>query len=300
MNNKRQSKDINQPTDTVPPPEPTDSSPSNVPELSTKERKQVTERTSISAVVVHETIRAEGEQELSRPPAALAWSGLAAGLSMGFSLVTQGLLHTYLSTAFWTPLIVNFGYSVGFLIVILGRQQLFTENTLTVILPLLAHPDKRTFLLILRLWAVVLATNLLGALIFAFILAHTAIFSPEIQHSFAEIAQLSLQGGFGLTLLRGIFAGWLIALMVWLLPAAEATKLHIIIILTYVVGLGGFTHIIVGSVDVLYLVNTGAASWLTYFIGFMLPTLIGNIIGGVSLVAALNFAQVTTETEKNN
>jgi formate/nitrite transporter FocA (FNT family) len=181
------------------------------------------------------------------------------------------------------------------LIVVLGRQQLFTENTLTVILPMLAHPNLRTLWRIARLWTIVLACNLVGAFIFATIVAHTAIFSPDVQRSFVEIAQRSLRGGLGLTILRGIFAGWLIALMVWLLPAAETTRLHIIIIITYLVALGGFAHIIAGSVDVLYLVNIGAISWFTYLAGFMLPTLIGNIIGGVSLVAALNFAQVASE-----
>jgi formate/nitrite transporter FocA (FNT family) len=209
--------------------------------------------------------------------------------------VAQGLIHAYLYGAPWSPLFDNFGYSLGFLIVVLGRQQLFTENTLTVILPMLAHPDLRTLWRIVRLWTIVLACNLVGALVFATIVAHTAIFPPDIQRSFAEISQRSLRGGFGLTILRGIFAGWLIALMVWLLPAAETTRLHIIIIITYLVALGGFAHIIAGSVDVLYLVNIGAVSWLTYFAGFLLPTLIGNCIGGVSLVAALNFAQVASE-----
>ncbi len=165
------------------------------------------------------------------------------------------------------------------------------------ILPLLAHPNWSTFWRVARLWAVVLAANLVGAFLFATIVAHTAVFPPQIARSFAEISLHSMQGGFGLTILRAIFAGWLIALMVWLLPASQGTRLHIIILITYLVALGGFTHIIAGSVDVFYLVNTGTVSWLTYFIGFMLPTLIGNIIGGVSLVAALNFAQVTAETE---
>ncbi|MEO9057165.1 MAG: formate/nitrite transporter family protein [Ktedonobacteraceae bacterium] len=266
----------------------------NVPGLNNADRKEVEQRRSISAVVVHETIREEGEQELRRTISALAWSGLAAGLSMGFSLVAQGLLHAHLPTTPWSPLIGNLGYSVGFLIVILGRQQLFTENTLTAILPLLAHPDRVTFLRVARLWLVILATNLVGAFLFAVIIAHTALFPPEVQRSFADIARLSLGSGFGLTILRGIFAGWLIALMVWLLPASEGTRLHIVIIITYLVALGGFAHIIAGSVDVFYLVNIGAASWFTYFVGFMLPTLIGNIIGGVSLVAALNFAQVAS------
>ncbi len=271
------------------------SSSDKVPDLNNVERKEVEERTSISAVVVHEAIREEGERELQRTPYALAWSGLAAGLSMGFSLIAQGLIHAYLPPAVWNPLVDNLGYSVGFLIVVLGRQQLFTENTLTAMLPLFAHPDLATFLRVARLWTIVLVANLLGALIFALILAHTDLFSPEIQRSFAEVSHHSLRGGFGLTILRGIFAGWLIALMVWLLPASQGTKPHIIIVITYLVALGGFAHIIAGSIDVLYLVNTGAVSWLTYLVGFLLPTLIGNIIGGTSLVAALNFAQVVTE-----
>lgn len=296
MHDKQGGRDSTDTLDTKQEKKPATSAPSsdNVPGLNNADRQEVEKRRSISAVVVHETIREEGEQELRRTTTALAWSGLAAGLSMGFSLVAQGLLHAHLPTTSWSPLIGNLGYSVGFLIVILGRQQLFTENTLTAILPLLAHPDRVTFLRVVRLWIVILATNLLGAFLFALIIAHTALFPSEVQRSFADIARLSLGSGFGLTILRGIFAGWLIALMVWLLPASEGTRLHIVIIITYLVALGGFAHIIAGSVDVFYLVNIGAASWFTYFVGFMLPTLIGNIIGGVSLVAALNFAQVAS------
>lgn len=270
------------------------SSSNTVPALSNAERKEVARRTNISAVVLHESVREAGERELRRRPTALAWSGLAAGLSMGFSLVAPGLLHAYLPNAPWRALIDNLGYSVGFLIVIIGRQQLFTENTLTVILPLLAHPNRSTFARVGRLWAIVLAANLLGAWMFATIVAHTTLFPPFVLNAFTEVAQHSLRGGFGLTVLRGIFAGWLIALMVWLLPASQSSRMHIIILITYIVSLGGFAHIIAGSVDVLYLVNTGAVSWLTYLFGFMVPTLLGNIIGGVSLVAALNYAQVAT------
>lgn len=271
-----------------------ESSSTTVPSLSSAERKEVARRTNISAVVLHESVREAGERELRRHPVALAWSGLAAGLAMGFSLVAPGLLHAYLPPVLWRPLIDNLGYSVGFLIVVLGRQQLFTENTLTVILPLLAHPNRTTFARVGRLWSIVLVANLLGALFFAIIIAHTALFPPTIHTAFTEVAQHSLRGSFGLTILRGIFAGWLIALMVWLLPASQSNRLHIIILITYLVSLGGFAHIIAGSVDVLYLVSTGAVSWLVYLFSFMLPTLIGNIIGGVSLVAALNYAQVAT------
>lgn len=274
----------------------TGSGPGALPKLADSERQQVAERAAISAAVVHETVREEGERELGRHPTALAWSGFAAGLSMGFSFVGQGLIHVALPDTVWRPLIESFGYSLGFLIVVLGRQQLFTENTLTVILPLLAHPDPRTIWRVMRLWSIVLLANLVGALVFATVVAHSPLFPPADQRAFVSLGLKALRGDFGLVVLRGIFAGWLIALMVWLLPGADANRLQIIVILTYFISLGGFAHIIAGSVDTLYNVSRGVIAWSTYLGGFLLPTLLGNIIGGVSLVAFLNYAQVASET----
>jgi formate-nitrite transporter family protein len=256
------------------------------------EQKQVEERVAVGANVVYEAIRLEGESELARPTSALAWSGLAAGLSMGFSLLTEGLLRAHLPDAEWRPLISAAGYSIGFLIVVLGRQQLFTENTLTVILPVLLHKKWSVVLQVGRLWAVVLAANLLGTFVFAFCIGHAAIFSPPVEHSFASIGQAHLGMGFGTVLLKAIFAGWLIALMVWLLPGAESARVWIIIIITYLIGLAGFNHIIAGSTTMFYLLAIGSISWRTYVLSFFIPTLLGNILGGVSLVAALGHAQV--------
>ena len=267
----------------------------NLPELSEDERSEAQRRAPPTPLIVHETVREEGERELGRSVAALSWSALAAGLSMGFSMLTQGLLRSYLPDAHWRPAVSSLGYSVGFLIVILGRQQLFTENTLTVMLPLLSHPNLRTLWRVARLWSIVLAGNLLGALIFAMLLAHISIFPPFVVAQFGLLARASVHSDFGGSVLRGVFAGWLIALMVWLLPAAENTRLHVIVILTYVVALGGFGHIIAGSVEAFYAVGDGAISWQMCLVDFTLPTLIGNIVGGASLVAALNYAQVVTD-----
>ncbi len=256
------------------------------------EEKKVEERVAIGAHVVYETIRREGEEELARPAAALAWSGLAAGLSMGFSFVAEALIRNRLPVRPWTHLISSLGYSVGFLIVVLGRQQLFTENTLTVILPFLVRKKLTVLLRVLRLWAIVLAANLVGTFLFAFCIAHIAIFDRSVQQTLTEIGAAHLGISFGIVLVRAIFAGWLIALMVWLLPAAEHSRLSIIIIVTYLIGLGGFNHIIAGSTTVFFLVTIKYISWKTYAVNFFIPTLLGNIIGGVSLVAALGHAQV--------
>lgn len=261
------------------------------------EKKQVEERLAIGPQVVYETIRLEGEQELRRKPTALAWSALAAGLSMGFSFIVEGLLMSHLPDQPWRPLITRFGYSTGFLIVVLGRQQLFTENTVTVVLPLLLRKNLQTLLRMLRLWVIVLCANLLGAFLFALCFGKVSVFDAHTQQCLTEIGKSHLAPG-GPVVLRAIFAGWLIALMVWLLPAAEAARVWIIVIITYVIGLGGFNHIIAGSAPMFFLVVTHSISFGVYLVKFFLPTLVGNIIGGVSLVAALNHAQVVGGKEE--
>src|SRR5215212_3515823 len=145
------------------------------------EQEEAERRSAPSGKIVYKAILKEGEEELARPSSALFWSGLAAGLSMGFSMIAEGLLHAHLPDAPWRPLVAKFGYSVGFLIVILGRQQLFTENTLTPVLPLLRKKTADCLRNVLRLWAVVLLANLLGALLFALVLAKTPTFSTEMR-----------------------------------------------------------------------------------------------------------------------
>ncbi len=269
----------------------------NSPHLDESEQDQAAAHAAPRALVIHEIVREEGEVAIARTAGALAWSGLAAGLSMGFSFVTQSLLHAGLPAAPSRHLIDSFGYSIGFIIVILGRQQLFTESTLTAVLPVLTRRDTRTLLATLRLWAIVLAANLVGTWIFAALLTPEGVFRPEVTAAMHELSVAPLQGGFGATVLRALFAGWLIAMMVWLLPSARSARLATVLIVTYVVALGGLSHIIAGSVDAAYAVLTGAAPFGDYLIAFLLPTLIGNTIGGVSLVALLNHAAIAPDLQ---
>ncbi len=262
------------------------------PELSEPEQQEAEDRTSVSAFVIHETIRRDGEEELERPTSALAWSGLAAGMSMGFSLVAQAMIQSALPDQPWRPLLVSLGYPLGFLIVIVGRQQLFTENTLTAIIPLLARRNAKTLIQVIRLWTIVLIANLVGAHIFAWIAGDTPMFRPEVRDAMLRLGKEAANIDFGTALLRGIFAGWLIAMVVWMLAAVDTGRIAIILILTYIVGLAGFTHIVAGSVEVLFPVMVGVKSWGAVAWGYFLPALIGNIIGGVSLTAAINHAQV--------
>ena len=256
------------------------------------DKKEANERKAPSGKVLYRTTFQEGEAELRRSTASLFFSGLAAGLSMGLSMIAQGLLTHYLPDAAWRPLIATFGYSMGFLVVILARQQLFTENTLTPVIPLLYRKDAATLFNVLRLWAVVLFSNLLGGLLLALVAMHTTAFDAEVKAEFVQMGQEAMAFGFGTTLLRGILAGWIIALMVWLLPFAESARVWVIILMTYLVGLAHFSHVIAGSIEVFSVAAAGGAGWGEVLGGFVLPALLGNILGGVMLVAMLNHAQV--------
>lgn len=246
---------------------------------------------SPSAETVHHTILLEGREELKRPTSALAWSGLAAGLSMGFSLVAEGLLRATLPEREWATAVSKLGYAVGFLFVTLGRQQLFTESTLVAALPAFHDRSGKTIAAMLRLWTIVLIMNLVGALAFAAFAANTNVFPADAREAFAEIGHEAIRHTFVDDLLKGIVGGWLVALMVWLLPASESAKFWTILLTTYLVAFGELTHIIAGSVETFYLVASGAATFSDYVTGYMVPVLIGNTIGGVVFVAAINHAQ---------
>ncbi|GAC1533508.1 MAG: formate/nitrite transporter family protein [Candidatus Velthaea sp.] len=261
-------------------------------ELTAEELQEAEERALPRAAIVFETIRREGEGELARTTGALAFSAVAAGLSMGFSLFTMGVLHALLPDTPWRPLIETFGYTVGFVITILGRQQLFTENTLTPVLVLLNHFEIKTFVRVLRLWGIVLLANVIGALGFAALLSQAHVFPPGFERAFKEVAEHAASLDATQVFVRGIYAGWIIALMVWLLPAAETAALFIILLLTYVVGVAQLSHVVAGTVEVLYAVLIGSESWSDFGLKFFVPVLAGNCIGGVTFVALLSFGQV--------
>jgi formate/nitrite transporter FocA (FNT family) len=262
-----------------------------------KKKSEAEERSAPAGDVVYEAIRHEGESELARSTPALAWSGLAAGLSMGFSFVGKAVLDRQLPHAEWAPLLTNFGYAFGFLMVILGRQQLYTENTLTVILPFLMKKQRSVLANIARLWTVVFVANLAGAFAFAMVMARTAAMTPGVRESMRHLGEEALEPDFATLFLRGIFAGWLIALMVWLLPFAEQLRVIVIILIAYLVGIAHFPHIIAGAVDAFFLVCEGTITMGAALGRFILPTFLGNTVGGVTLVALLGHLQFAARGE---
>jgi formate/nitrite transporter FocA (FNT family) len=252
----------------------------------------------MGALVIHEIVRDQGEEELERSFSGLAWSGTAAGLSIGFSFLLQATLQSRLPDTPWRPLVSSFGYSVGFLIVILGRQQLFTETTLTAVIPVLTRRNMHTLLLAARVWAIVLTANIAATWVFAAISCIPEVFPPATMEAMQELSAHTMAGPFWHTVLTGGSAGWLIGLMVWLLPSADASRAAIIVLLTWVIAVMQFPHIIAGSVEAAFGVLTGHASIWDYLLRFLVPTFLGNVGGGTILAALLNHAPLAGELTK--
>lgn len=263
--------------------------------LSGDEHDTVEDSSPPRAAVLHEIIRRRGQEELSRGITAIVWSSLAAGLSMGFSFLARGVLHRYVQDVPAGFLIESFGYTFGFIAVILARQQLFTENTLTAVLPVMTAPTLHQFGRLFRLWGVVLVGNLVGVTLFALGLLNLHQFDAATQASFLDLGRELMHNTPFEMFSKGMLAGWIIAMMVWMMAATEQSRLAVIIICTYLIAIGGFTHIVVGSAEAMYMVFAGETSFADAVLRFGLPTLAGNLVGGSLIFALISHAQVRSD-----
>ncbi len=264
-------------------------------QITAKEADDVEEMSSPRTPVIYEIVRRLGDEEMDRPVTSLWWSGTAAGLSISFSLLAQGILQEHLPAAPWTALVVSLGYSVGFVMVVLSRQQLFTESTVTAVLTVMADFTRANLWRLARLWSVVLLANMAGTLIAAVLCTFTPVLTPELKAAMLDIAGQILNHSWLEMLFRAIASGFLIATMVWLIPSAEAAQFHVIVVITYLIAAAGFMHIVAGSVEAFFLVLNGQLGILRMATDFFIPVLLGNIIGGTALFALIAYAQVMKE-----
>src|SRR4051794_9920259 len=259
------------------------------------EVEEIADHSRLRVPQIYQVVRHEGETEMARPAVSLWWSGVAAGLSITFSVFAKAVLQQSLPETGWRPLVTGFGYTVGFLLVVLARQQLFTENTITAVLPVMAQPSGKNLYRLSRLWSIVFAANLTGTLIAALFSTFAPVPIPGIRETILEISHHSVSHGFVEAIFTAIPAGFLIAAMVWLMPSAETARFHVVTLVTYIIAIGGFSHIIVGSFEAFMLLLDGEIGIGTMLAHFTIPVLIGNVIGGTALFALLAYAQVMKE-----
>ena len=265
--------------------------------LSHTEEKDVRDNQSLNSVSLYAIVHREGLEELQRPMMSLWWSGVAAGIGISISILAEGILHHLFANSPHQFVIENLGYTVGFVLVIVGRLQLFTENTLSVILPLLSKPSVHMGVCITRLWGIVFAANMFGTFLAAFFSFSLQSVPPELVEGMTAIsehyAKLSPSDAFS----YGIISGFIIAAIVWMKPSVKHSQILMIVIFTYLIAIGNFTHVIAGSTELFLLALQNKISVLET-LSLIGATLLGNIVGGTGLFALLAYGQVLREIEK--
>lgn len=229
--------------------------------------------------------------ELKRSVSKLAFAGIAGGITMGLTGLGVASAHAMAGSKDWSELVAYLVYPIGFIAVIIGRAQLFTENTLYPVV--LVLDERRHVLTMLRLWIVVFVANVFGAWIFALLAVKTSALQPGIMAELLSLGHASVSGTFTHIFWSGVVGGWLIALVAWTVTASHWTigQLTVIYMFTLIVGLGHFAHCIASSCEILSAVESGSVSVAAYF-RWLAPATLGNICGGVFVVSLLNYGQV--------
>lgn len=226
----------------------------------------------------------------------LALSGLSAGLDIGFSLFFMAVVLTLMGGDFSAPLtraVVANMYPVGFVFVIIGRSELFTEHTTLAVFPVLGR--RASIWALARLWGVVYAANLLGAAMFALVAVWVGPALGVIDSAaFGTIAQQLVETGWTMTFVSGLLAGWMMGLLSWILTAAQETISRILLVwlVTAGIGLAGLHHSVVGTAEVLAGVFSHHQSLSDYW-RFLIPATIGNAVGGAVLVSLIKYSHAT-------
>lgn len=260
-----------------------------------KAEEEVQERIRLGALAIFEIVRREGAEELRRPVSSLWWSGVAAGVALALSAAGAAMFYAYLPHDGTAKLVGPLGYIIGFLIVVFGRLQLFTENTIAAVLPLAVQFSKENWIRVGRLWGIVFAANLFGALIAGLVFNFTPMLEPQVYQALIEISEHAVIQPWFTVFAKAVPAGFLIAAMVWMMPSAKGSEFFVVSAIIYVLVLGGFTHVIVGATEALTLLLAGDIGFLHASWGFVVPAFLGNVVGGAALFAMLAYAQIRDE-----
>lgn len=278
---------------------PDGDSPAPDPALEEEEQQEeIKEASKLSPTTIYEVIRLDGEEELRRNKLSLMWSGISAGIVISLSVLGEAIFRAHLPDTPARYLIENLGYSLGFLMVIVGRMQLFTENTMTTVLPLLDKPGCGVLGRTAALWAIVLIANVIGAFVVALFYAYGGALGDDLMAAMFELSLHAVGFEPGEAFARGIPAGVLIAAIVWMLPQVKDAAVAIIVIFTWLIAAGDFTHIVAGSVEMALLMVVGDLSVTDGVFDFFLPVLAGNVIGGTAIFTMLIYGQTRRDRER--
>ncbi len=256
-----------------------------------RQEEAVPETRRLTASEIFHAAVENAREELKRSVRTLAFSGIAGGITLGISGLSVAAIRSWLGNGAWQEFVSMLMYPIGFIAVIIGRAQLFTENTLYPVV--LVLDERKHFLATLRLWGVVFASNILGAMLFALLLTQSSASRPDLRDQLVNMGRQAIEGTPSHFFWSGVIGGWLIALVAWTVTASHWTigQLTMVWLLTFVVGIGRFAHCIVTSSEILSAVFAGSLS-LGVYVRWLLPATLGNIVGGVVIVSLINYGQV--------
>ena len=243
-------------------------------------------------ILHHELV--EALDALERSKKRLFASGLSGGLDIGFSLLLMATMYSVAEGLVPKPvfeMLVASMYSIGFIFVVIGRSELFTEQTTLAVLPVLN--GEASIRSLLRLWVLVYTANQLGAAIFAGLVV---LIGPSLKiievEALGAIARSVVDHPWWVILLSAILAGWMMGLLTWLVAAGRDTISQIVIVAVITTAIG-FTHLhhsVVGTVEVLAGVFSGQGVTIADFFHFLLWASLGNAIGGPVFVALIKYS----------
>ena len=261
------------------------------PEQAPPEQPATEQTLRRTAREIFQRVEDNAHEELRRSPHALAFSGFAGGVSMGLTGLAVASALAALTDVPTRDFLAYLVYPIGFIAVIIGRAQLFTENTLYPVALILS--ERRHFVDTLRLWSLVFTFNVLGAIAFAALAILTDALPPAIHQQLIQLGIASSQGTLTHIFWSGVIGGWIIALVAWMVTASHWTigQIAVIWLLTFVVGIGHFAHCVASSGEIMSAVFAGHVAFAHYLHWLAMATA-GNIVGGVFIVTLLNFGQV--------
>lgn len=228
-------------------------------------------------------------------------SGISAGLEIGFTVFLMAAVYTKFN-GIVNPSVLDvllaIAYPLGFIFVVLGRSELFTEHTTLAVIPVLNR--NATIKSLLVLWVVIYAGNLVGGYFFSLIMAVIPERLDAIERgAFYGLAIKLIDHPWYIIAGSGILAGWLMGLLSWLATSAQETisRIVIIVLITTVIGIGGLHHCIVGSIEVFTAMLTNSKVGVMDYLHVQTWSTLGNIIGGVFFVAFAKYSHIRSSNK---
>lgn len=257
-------------------------------EKKSNEVKGAQKYSDILSRVIH-----EGEELFKINNKAMFLSAIIAGLEIGFSYLLVCAVYYLFGGSLDEQMVFklfSIVYPIGFILVILGKSALFTEQTSVLALPVLN--GQRSIWELLRVWSLVIVGNIIGGMFFAYFIGNLApkmhLFTTE---TMVSVGTHVLNYDWWVLLLSAITAGWLMGLLTWLLNSIinSITRVFLIFMITGVIGFGGFHHSIVGNIEVFGALLHSDAISITDYLWFLFLTLSGNGIGGAVVVGLFKY-----------